>query len=162
MDSVGGDDMGLEYTFLTASQLSLAQMKKTVYSLIRTIDDEILVGEDPKIPAFHSDLLSCWVFSNNRGLEMFSEYYKMDLQYDVEFDLFLDEYEKGEEAMLRLIGEIMRIDNSDCVILANGDMPIVMRRNGKTIVDDSRWVERGEFPYEALGVDFDWGVIPYD
>lgn len=154
--------MGLEFSFLMGTTLSRENMKKVVRDLSKKNEDHKMeITDGQRIWGFKSNLLSCWVLDNHPGLRLFSEDYGLHLQFDFEFDLFLDEYQKGEEVMMHLIGELLRICD-DCLLLANGDTPIVMRRGGRTVVDDSRWVDREHFPYEALGIDFEWGVIPYD
>lgn len=113
-----------------------------------------------------TDCFSVSCSYDERSLRWASEDYEMEFHQDVFFTTCHDQDEKysydPEIAMLTVIGGIMRLSGDDCLVLGNGEKPIVMRRNGRTIVDDSRWGKRGVFPYEALGVDFDWGVIPYD
>ena len=102
--------------------------------------------------------------SDDLGLQWASEDYEMTARQEMSFTPCHAEAKayEPETAMLKVIGEIMQSGDEDCVLLANGCAPIVLRRNGKTIVDDHRWVDREHFPYEALGIDFEWGVIPYD
>ncbi len=154
--------MGIEFSFFSGLKQPERELKRIIMDIVKD-DDIVGFSEDaPENWSFACDYYTCFVNGRDSGTELFSKDFMIDLRRRFEFDIFLEDWEQGEKRMMEIIGAILSVGDDDCLLLANGDTPIVMRRDGRTVVDDSRWVEREYFPYEALGVDFDWGVIPYD
>ena len=162
MDSIGGEKMSVEYVFWTCLNHTQDEMKCLFKQIALSTSKNVESKDEGEEWIITSDHFQAYSSDPKESIQLFSKYYKMHLRQRVWFLLFRGEGNEAEAAMMKTIGMVMRISNDDCFFLANGDTPIVMRRNGKTVVDDSRWVEREHYPYEALGVDFDWGVIPYD
>ena len=155
--------MALEFTFGTCLDLPKEQVEKAIIKLAK----ESATGVEARIVQSSVLCICCdyyTLYSTNdkETLDICAQISRMPVKFILDFELFADEWERGREAMMRLIGGLMRLSSDDCYLIANGDYPFVMRRGGKTVVDDSRWVDREHFPYEALGIDFEWGVIPYD
>ena len=156
----------MDYRFLSGLDLSETEMMKSLMLQSEKICERMEEYHKNGKKWILTESYSVSLSSDPRSLRWASEDYEMEFHQDVFFTTCHDQDEKysydPEIAMLTVIGGIMRLSGDDCLVLGNGEKPIVMRRNGRTIVDDSRWGKRAVFPYEALGVDFDWGVIPYD
>ena len=154
--------MSVEYAFWTCMNHSKDEMRVLFSKIASSVSRNTESKNDGEEWHVYSDHFHAYSSNREESVRLFSELYEMPLKQRVWFLLFRDNPNEAETAMMKTIGMFMRISQDDCFILANGDTPIVMRRNGKTVVDDSRWVDREHFPYEALGIDFEWGVIPYD
>lgn len=63
------------------------------------------------------------------------------------------------EGMLTFIGKIIKKYDGDCVLESNGDTPIVMRKDGVVIVDDSKLRGTQRFPFHHLGIEVEEGNL---
>jgi hypothetical protein len=87
-----------------------------------------------------------------------SEDYKMDLKYWLNFEI-LNAYTDWAEELMVLIGNFLKLYNSDCILESNGDTPIVIRKNTIVTVDDSKLRGTERFPFHYLGVDYQEGDL---
>lgn len=61
--------------------------------------------------------------------------------------------------LMRITGELIRLYDSNCLVEANGDIPILLRKNNKIIVDDSKLHGKARFPFDALHLEYHYGQL---
>lgn len=87
-----------------------------------------------------------------------SEDYGLNLNYRLWIEMDSNQSDLLEKIMM-FIGSCMKRLNGNCILLSNGDTPILIRNNVKTIVDDTRLRGTKKFPFEKLGIQFEISEI---
>jgi hypothetical protein len=158
--------MGMFYVFYLASDNigDFSQIKQLVKDITPTLTPEIAKGR-PQISEDTDDLLRIWceyfsicVKKGGQHVIYRSEDYGMNFEYQFWFDVYTVTPNWLEE-MLSFVGKIMKVYNGDCVLEANGDTAIVMRKDNIVVVDDKKLKGTQRFPFGGLGLEYQAGDL---
>lgn len=83
--------------------------------------------------------------------------YDLKVNTNIFFELYYM-VEDCEMELMRFLGEILKKYEGDCVFNYNG-VAVLMRREGKIIVDESDTRRTKKLPYELMGLSYDEGEI---
>lgn len=107
---------------------------------------------------FWCDYFSLSLRNGGQHVEFRSQDYGMNFKYQFWFDIYTASPD-WIEGMLTFIGKIIKKYDGDCVLESNGDTPIVMRKDGIVIVDDSKLRGTQRFPFHHLGIEVEEGNL---
>lgn len=153
--------MGMFYMFYLSSDgiSDFKQIKQTINDITPAITAEIAQGR-PQISEDTEEVLSIWceyfslrVKKGGQHVSFRSEDYGMNFGYQFWFDVYTVN-PKWLEGMLSFIGKVMTDYTGNCVLEANGDTPIVMRKDNVVIVDDKKLKGTQRFPFHYLGLNY--------
>ncbi len=105
------------------------------------------------------DWFTLYISDSSEGIGFASEDYALDLKYQFWFDL-LSSVEGSTEMMLNVIGRILEQISGDAILMWNGELPIMERRNGIITVDDKMSDPQGPpYPFEQMNVQYQKGYL---
>lgn len=81
-----------------------------------------------------------------------SDEYNLHLNTKIYFSIY-NEVKDWEDQIMKFLGSIMRNIGSDCVFEYYGEA-VLLRKDGKIIVDESRTGRLDKFPYELIKLDY--------
>jgi hypothetical protein len=137
----------------------LLELKKIITYIIGNIQNEGEIYQDTDTD-FSIGCNWFTIFLNNwiEGISFASEDYKLDLKYQLWFEL-LSSVDDASEMMMYTIGRILEQAQGDAIILSNGETPILERRNGIITVDGTKLDGKKQFPFYKLGIEYSEGNL---
>ena len=99
------------------------------------------------------DAFSFSLHYGGQGLKFMSEDYNMELNYSIVFEPYSD-VPDWEEQMMILLGQIMKDFQMNCILLNNGSIPVMVRKNGRITIDESKTSRLRKLPYDLLKLDY--------
>lgn len=135
------------------------RMKELSISIVKNVLEDIdIINSNDELE------VSCTWFNmslkeNSRGITFVSEDYNLSLKFLLWFEVYYSNNGFSEEVMMRVIGNILKQFSGDCILLSNGDKPILERRNNTLVVDDSKLDSIERFPFNALEISYIEGKL---
>lgn len=145
----------LLYTFYLQSARNFSVFKKHVISEINLLVEDINIYEDNE----HDLVIDCNAFylsvtDKSESIGFIGEDYQLDLKYQLWFDLFYSEDGSSDKKMMKLIGNLINKNGEQCILLFNGDKPIMERKNGMAVVDGN-----SSTPFSCLNIEYVTGEL---
>lgn len=136
-----------------------SKIKESVIELIPIVPEEIAGGR-PQIYENTENLLSIWceffslnVKNGGQHVRHRSEDYGMNFTYQFWFDIYTGS-PNWLEKLLEFVGKIINIYYGDCVLEANGETPLVMRKNSIITIDDKKLHGAHKIPFNEMGLEY--------
>lgn len=154
------------YVFYLASDniSGFYQIKQLVKEITPAVKTEIAKGR-PQISEETDETLIIWceyfllcAKKGGQRVAFRNEDYGMNFEYEFWFDVYTvtPDWLNG---MLSFIGNIMKMYSGNCLLEANGDTAIVMRKDNKIVVDDKKLKGTQRFPFGELGLEYQEGDL---
>lgn len=160
MDTIKGDE-GMFYTFYVGTQCNFNDMKEVVKKEIMNIasEDVEIVKEDGNEIEFVCSWFDLNIDDNAKGILFTSEDYRIRLNFLFWFEVYYSDDGISEKKMMELIGKLLRVTIDNGILLSNGDKPILQKKEGKIIVDDSQLDLEERFPFQYLNIEYEEGRL---
>lgn len=82
----------------------------------------------------------------------------MDFKFEFWFDIYSYHTEWASKLM-EFIGKILKRLDGNCLLESNGDTPILLRWEGKIIVNDKNLAGTERFPFSYLDIKYEEGDL---
>lgn len=148
------------YTFYIGMDCSFAELKENIESHLNKSDHaagEILRSTAEQF-VISFDWATLSVQEGGQAIRFTSEDYEMELRYRFWFDI-LPAQGDWAERLMSFTGLVLSQFKGDCVLEANGDTPILVRRDNQIVVDDKKLKGTERFPFHALDQKYEEGDI---
>ena len=154
--------MSTTYTLLLAEKASLEKVSRIIQGWMQKAYGAVMVRESGWGYNISCKSVSLSFTKKEPNIKLMREEYLLPLGWIMSYEVYSysGTFQEAED-MLRMIGMLLRQSTSDCFLLAMEEIPIMRRENGHVTVDDRNWDSREVYPYKALGIDFEWGTLPY-
>lgn len=158
--------MGMFYVFYLAPDniSNFNQLKQLVNDITPKVSPDVANGR-PQIYEDTDEVLNIWceyfslrVKKGGQHVKFRSEDYGITFEYQFWFDVYTAT-PNWLEGMLCFVGKIMKKYNGNCVLEANGDTAIVMRKDNIIIADDKKLNGTQRFPFSKLGLEYHEGDL---
>lgn len=149
------------YDFMFGIENSFDELKEFIIEEIiknNILTNSKVVINSEKRFSFISESFNSSLSVGGQGLVFMSEDYNMNLKYSMDFDIH-SEFVRWPEELMIFIGCIIKKYSGEFILESNGDMPILMSKNGVVIVDDKKLKRITRLPFELLGVNYTEGNI---
>lgn len=147
------------YTFYIGTDRTFDELKENMERHIKNshVGGEVLRStEEEFVISFDWATLS--IQEGGQALRFASEDYEMELRYRFWFDILPGQGDWAERFM-SFTGLVLSQFKGDCVLEANGDTPILLRRDDRIVVDDKKLKGTEGFPFHALDQQYTEGDI---
>lgn len=144
------------YHLYVRDREDLAQVKRFILRELAAVAKDVKVRQDEEHTfCVESDVLVVDVYDKfsylSSSITITGEAYDMELDYYVRFDQFYEEDEsqgwrKSDQQRLKLMEAMIRKNEEDCIVLFNGSLSVLERRNG-VIVADGRYLHDLDVAY---------------
>lgn len=127
------------YTFYLQTEEEFYEFKKYILYELGSLFAKISIYEDSQ----HQLDIGCEAFNvriadNSSGIQFIGEDYGLKLNFLLWFDLYYSEDRSTDQMMMKFIGEIIKKNKGQCIMLHNGDRPILKRDEEQVVVVSSK------------------------
>ena len=154
--------MSTLYTFLSAEKMTAQELYKQSLKWMGSHCGKVSARKTQWGYDLSCDSFAVTLTNEQPYVDYMREDYALPVEWiwSFEVNIYSGTFQEAEQ-MISMLGAFLRHTTGDCLLLALGEIPVLKRKDGHIIVDDRNWDSRSVFPYDALDIAFDWGIIPY-